>query len=81
MSSNASQRDSANSIFAAGGSAGHGEPNPEPLGTMMPGDEIYKIREFQPGTNLTLSGAVLTSRDAADITWMRRPDGDLTEQH
>ena len=62
------------------GSEGHGEPNPEPLGTLMPGDEIWKIRAFPPGTNLAASGAVLRFRDAAGVIWIRRPDGGLTEQ-
>lgn len=62
------------------GSEGHGEPNPQPLGTLMPGEERWEIREFPDGTNLAVSGAVLTFRDAAGLAWMRRPDGGLTEQ-
>jgi hypothetical protein len=62
------------------GSEGHGEPNPEPLGTLMPGDEEVSVREFPPGTNLAASGAVLRFRDAAGVTWMLRPGVGLTEQ-
>ncbi len=28
------------------GSAGHGEPNPEPLGAIMPGAEVSRTRKF-----------------------------------
>ncbi len=62
------------------GSEGHGEPNPEPVGTLMPGAEFRTVRAFPPRTNLDASGAVLRFRDAAGITWMLRPDGGLTEQ-
>jgi hypothetical protein len=62
------------------GSASHGWPNPEPLGTIMPMGEIKRIRRFPLGTNMAVSGGVLTFRDAAGVTWMRRPDGVLTEQ-
>lgn len=62
------------------GSAGHGDPNPEPIGTLLPGDTHASTRDFPPGTNLHASGAVLTFRDAAGTMWMRRPDGGLTEQ-
>jgi hypothetical protein len=62
------------------GPAGYGEPNPQYLGTLMPGEETWAVREFPDDTNLAVSGAVLTFRDAAGITWMRRPDGGLTEQ-
>jgi len=62
------------------GSANHGWPNPEPLGTVMPGGEIKRTRRFPLGTNMPVSGAVLRFRDAAGVIWMRRPNGDLTEQ-
>jgi hypothetical protein len=62
------------------GSAGHGEPNPEPIGTLLPGAAHTSKRDFPPGTNLQVSGAVLRFRDAAGTVWMRRPDGGLTEQ-
>jgi hypothetical protein len=62
------------------GSAGHGDPNPEPIGTILPGDTHTSTRDFPPGTNLEASGAVLSFRDAAGARWMRRPDGGLTEQ-
>jgi hypothetical protein len=34
------------------GSASHGWPNPEPLGTVMPGCEIKRTRRFPLGTNM-----------------------------
>jgi hypothetical protein len=62
------------------GSAGHGEPNPEPIGTLLPGAVHASKRSFPEGTNLEVSGAVLRFRDAAGVIWMRLPDGGLTEQ-
>jgi hypothetical protein len=62
------------------GSAGHGEPNPEPIGTLLPGAAHTSTRDFPPGTKLQASGAVLRFRDAAGTVWIRRPDGGLTEQ-
>ena len=62
------------------GSAGHGEPNPEPLGILMPGEREEKSRDFPPDINMAVSGAILRFRDAAGIMWIRRPDGGLAEQ-
>jgi hypothetical protein len=62
------------------GSASHGDPNPEPLGTIMPGAQAEHLRVFPLDTNMAVSGAVLRFRDAAGVIWMRRPDGGLTEQ-
>jgi hypothetical protein len=62
------------------GSAGHGDPNPEPVGTLLPGATHKSTRDFPPGTNLEVSGAVLHFRDAAGTKWTRRPDGYLGEQ-
>ena len=62
------------------GSAGHGEPNPEPIGTILPGAAHTSTRDFPPGTSLQASGAVLRFRDAAGTVWIRRPDGGLAEQ-
>jgi hypothetical protein len=62
------------------GSAGHGNPNPEPVGTLLPGATYTSTRDFPPGTNLEVSGAVLHFRDAAETKWTRRPDGYLGEQ-
>ncbi len=45
----------------------------------MPSGEIKRTRRFPLGTNMAVSGAVLTFRDAAGVTWMRRPDGALDE--
>jgi len=61
------------------GSAEHSEPNPEPLGTIMPGPEVTRMRDFPPGTNMAASGAVLRFSDAAGVRWLRRPDGYLNE--
>jgi len=62
------------------GSEGYGEPNPEPVGTLMPGQQVMRTRGFPMGTNLEAAGATLRFRDAAGSTWIRRPDGGLTEQ-
>jgi len=62
------------------GIAGHGEPNPEPLGTIMPGlPGVTKMREFPPDVNLDISGAVVRFTDAGRVRWLRRPDGYLNE--
>lgn len=61
------------------GTAGHGDPNPEPLPTIMPGDEIARGRQFPPDTNMDVSGAVVRFTDAAGVRWLRRPDGYLNE--
>jgi hypothetical protein len=62
------------------GSAPYGDPNPEPLGVIMPGTEVAKTRSFPRDANLDVCGAVLTFRDAAGTKWLRRPDGGLGEQ-
>jgi hypothetical protein len=62
------------------GSAPDGEPNPEPVGVIMPGAEQSKRRVFSRNADLDVCGALVTFRDAAGITWMRSPDGALTEQ-
>ena len=62
------------------GTARYGSPNPEHLGTIMPGDDTSKIRVFPQGTNLEVSGAVVRFTDAAGIRWLRRPDGYLIEE-
>lgn len=62
------------------GSASHGDPNPEPLGTILPGDGLDRARAFPPDTNMEVSGAVLRFRDAAGVRWIRRKDGYLGEQ-
>lgn len=61
------------------GSSSWGEPNPEPLPTVMPGMEVTGIREFPPDTDMAVSGAALGFRDAAGVTWLRRGDGELME--
>jgi hypothetical protein len=62
------------------GSAPYGEPNPEPLRMLIPHDGVYGRRVFPRDTNLDVCGAVLTFRDAAGVRWMRKSDGELTEQ-
>ena len=62
------------------GSAGWGEPNPEPLGMILPGGDPSRIRNFPEGTNMAVSGAILRFTDAAGVKWVRRPDGYLGEQ-
>ena len=52
---------------------------PEPLGTMMPGDRIERFQNFPVNIDMAGIVAVLRFRDAAGITWLRRPDGDLAE--
>jgi hypothetical protein len=61
------------------GSASRGEPNPEPLGIIMPGGQVVRGRDFPPDTNMAVSGAILRFRDAAGVRWIRRPDGGLSE--
>jgi hypothetical protein len=62
------------------GSANYGEPNPEPLGTIMPGADATRIREFPQDSNMDVSGGILRFTDAAGVKWIRRPDGYLAEQ-
>jgi hypothetical protein len=62
------------------GSASHGEPNPEPLGILMPGEREEKSRDFPSDTKMAVSGAILRFRDAAGVRWIRRTDGGLIEQ-
>jgi hypothetical protein len=59
------------------GSAGWGEPNPEPLGVILPGKDAERRRDFPADTNMDVSGAVLFFTDAAGVKWVRRPDGYL----
>ena len=62
------------------GSASHGEPNPEHLGTIMPKVQAARDREFPDDSNMTVCGAILGFQDAAGVKWIRRPDGGLVEQ-
>jgi hypothetical protein len=61
------------------GTAGHGEPNPEPLGAVMPGADASRMRPFPYGVNMEVSGAVVRFTDANGVRWLRRPDGYLGE--
>ena len=62
------------------GTAGYGEPNPQPVGTVMPGAEEFRGRHFPEGSNVAVIGAVVRFRDAAGVRWLSRPDGELLEQ-
>jgi hypothetical protein len=55
----------------------HADPAPEALGTLLPGAEMQKDREFPPSTSMAAVGAVLTFRDAAGVDWIRTADGLL----
>jgi hypothetical protein len=64
------------------GTAGHPEqPNPEPLGTVMPGEDkaVTRMRTFPYGVDMNISGAVVRFTDANGVRWLRRPDGYLNE--
>jgi hypothetical protein len=61
------------------GASSWGEPNPQPLPTVMPGKEVTRGRKFPPDTNMAVSGAALWFRDAAGVAWLRRRDGELME--
>ncbi len=37
------------------------------------------MREFPPGVDLDISGAVVRFTDANEVRWLRRPDGYLNE--
>jgi hypothetical protein len=62
------------------GTAPHGDLGPEPVGTIMPHEQVHRRRVFPQEANLEVCGAVLTFTDAAGIKWMRGPDGSLSEQ-
>jgi hypothetical protein len=57
----------------------YGEPNPDPLGDILPGQSAGISRKFPPDTNMAAASAELTFRDAGDILWLRRTDGELTD--
>ena len=67
-------------LYRRRGSAGWGEPNPEPLGMILPGEDAKRARQFPDDTNMAVSGASLRFTDAAGVRWIRRPDGYLGEQ-
>ena len=52
----------------------------ESLGTVMPGAEVSRSREFRSDTEMASNGAILTFRDAAGVTWVCRPDGTLKDR-
>ena len=58
---------------------GRGEPsgteNPEIIGTIL--DEEHRSRTFYPGSDPDASGAILTFRDAARVSWIRTAGGDI----
>jgi len=51
----------------------------EPVGTMMPGDEITRFRQFPPSVDRDASRPVLRFRDAARVMWQVDKNGDLRE--
>jgi hypothetical protein len=51
--------------------------NPELLGTVL--DTATASRDFTPGSEPHVCGALLTFRDATKASWIRSADGDLTE--
>ena len=57
-----------------------GWPDFEPLRTIMPGDKIERVWKFPPVGDMANIGALLRFRDAARFTWIRTPDGVLTEE-
>jgi len=61
------------------GVVGHGDPDPEPLGTVLPGDDASRTRAFPARVNMDLSGATVRFTDANRVRWLRRPDGYLRE--
>ena len=61
------------------GPEGFGEPNPQPLGIIMPGALAARTRSFPEDTNLEVSGAAVRFTDAAGVRWLRRLDGYLGE--
>lgn len=58
-------------------STGHGNPNPEPLGTLLPDTEVIRVRNFPSGANTDTSGVNLHFTDGAGIEWVRATDGAL----
>jgi hypothetical protein len=64
----------------ARGTAGWGEPNPEPVGVIMPGDKAERSRGFETGTNMAVSGAAVRFTDAAGGAMAAHTRGALVEQ-
>jgi DNA-binding transcriptional regulator YhcF (GntR family) len=61
------------------GGAAWGDPGIEDRGTLNPHDVLTAQRDFPADANFEVSGAVITFRDAAGVSWLRKPDGELTE--
>jgi hypothetical protein len=59
------------------GLQGYGSPNPEPLGTVLNWEKEVRRREFPPGTDPAVCGAVLAFRDVFEVNWIRTEDGGL----
>ena len=57
----------------------HGEPNPDPIGAILPGGNASRMRQFPHDVDLNNSGADVTFTDASNVRWIRRPDGYLNE--
>jgi hypothetical protein len=62
------------------GGAGYGDPNPEILGVILPGDEARGTRKYERGMDMDVCGAVARFTDAAGVRWLLTPDGELIEQ-
>jgi hypothetical protein len=59
------------------GPGAHGDP--DPIGTIMPGDKASRMRPFPVAANMSNSGAYVRFTDANGVRWLRRPDGHLDE--
>lgn len=57
----------------------HGEPNPDPIGTILPGRDATRMREFPHGADIDNSGADVIFTDSNNVRWIRRPDGYFKE--
>jgi len=55
----------------------HGDP--DPIGTIMPGDKASRMQPFPSTANMSNSGAYVRFTDANGVRWLRRPDGYLNE--
>jgi DNA-binding transcriptional regulator YhcF (GntR family) len=61
------------------GSHPWGDPSIEDRATLMPHDALTAQLAFPADANFEVSGAVITFRDAAGASWLRKPDGELIE--
>jgi len=61
------------------GTSGPGEPDPQPIGTVMPGGEATRTRIFPGDADANINAAVVRFTDASGLRWLRKPDGNLSE--